>query len=176
MDAVPSFLTDARACQRRLHERQELVRRGDGHWIQADDPQFSATRQLAKHVPNRVAFLRHRARAGHIAHVHECRRAEVALPERDRDAPEMISNGANPRAIVAVPLKLDPSSVGSIIEYVDRRILIHTHGDLAALLHGGEAGVLGGRGWSGERQGNRRDGAPRQTSMVIVNHEASRMK
>lgn len=60
------------------------------------------------------------------------------------DVPQMGANRLDADGIVPVPLKLDAPAIGQVIELVDRRILIDAHGGLAALLHGGEAGVLGG--------------------------------
>ncbi|MGH7538793.1 MAG: hypothetical protein ACREMF_09175 [Gemmatimonadales bacterium] len=94
------------------------MNRRDGYGVVRGDPDFAATRQVAVRISDRVSLRRQhrRARDRHI--VHERRRLESTLPERDRNLTQVATDLRHRPRFVRVVLQLDPAAVGERLEAV----------------------------------------------------------
>jgi hypothetical protein len=138
--AVVALFGTASAMIRPL-ERHELVNGLDGIAILRDDSQLAAARQLAIHVRDHIALRGHYRGSGHVLHVDECGRCELALAERARDLLEMPPDLRDAVGIVDITLQLDTAAVDKRVEEVRRCVLVHAHRLLTAFLQLRERGI-----------------------------------
>ena len=122
-------------------ERQKSVDRGDRGGIVAPNSDFASPGKGVRNVVYGRAPIRHHRGARDRLGVDEAGKGEIALGEPDRDVGHVRPYGGDPGGIDAVPLQHDSPPVGQRLEDVGRSVLIHPHGDRAALLNRGKRAV-----------------------------------